>query len=127
MDENPMFAIPSSQLARVAPLPKPPPDSPGPMRLSKPGELEQALADAGFADVQVTEVPFYNFAQTPAEYFELVYDMTPPLREQFESLSAAQRDDVREGIMAEVAKHTDHGVIRVPAKARVGAGRRPSG
>ena len=119
MAENPMFDIPSSQFARVAPLPKPPPDAPGPLRLSKPGELGQALADAGFADVEVTDVPFYNFAKNPEEYFDLIYDMSPPLREQFQSLTESQREDVRSGIIAEVAKHTDHDVIRVPAKARV--------
>ena len=46
-------------------------------------------------------------------------------REHFDKLSEGQRQRVRSGFMVEVAKHGDNGVIRVPAKARVGSGRRP--
>jgi ubiquinone/menaquinone biosynthesis C-methylase UbiE len=124
MDVNPMFSIPRAQFAALADRPKLTHRAPGPMHLSKPGELKHALEDAGFGAVEVTDVKFYNFAKDPREYFELVYALTPPFRQNFDSLTADQQKQVREGLMAAVAEYESAGV-RVPAVARVGSGIRP--
>ncbi len=125
-DRNRMFGIPGEQIARVAELPKPPRDAPGPLRLSRSGELEAALEHAGFAEVRATEVRFYNFGKDAEEYFTVVYDMAPMFRKTFDSLTADQQRRVRKGIMEAVSVHADGGVIRVPAVAHVGTGLRAS-
>jgi len=121
-DVNRMFGIPREQLAKHVKRPKPAADTPGPLRFAKPGQLERLLDLAGFAEVQVIEVEFYNFARDPSEYFEMVYDTAVNFRTSFDPLTAEQQRDVRAGLMAAVAEHEVGGVIRVPAVARVASG-----
>lgn len=125
MDENPMFSIPSRKIAEVIDLPKPDADAPGPMRLSKPGELGRALQAASFEQVRVTDVPFYNVAQDATTYFEMLVEMAASFRQVFQQLDATQRKTLRRRVETAVAAHADGQVIRVPAKARVGLARRP--
>ncbi len=120
MSVNPMFAIPRAQLAAVRSLPTPPRDAPGPMRLSNPGELEEALTAAGFVDVEVADVRFYNFAKDPNEYFEMLCAIALMFRGAFDALEPDQRKQVRGGLLAELAKYDDFTGVRVPALARVG-------
>ena len=94
------------------------------MRLSKPGQLEEALTAAGSSDVHVTEVDLYDFGQDPKSYFDMLYDTAPMFRSTFDGLNEAQQRRVRERIQTRVADYEDNGVVRVPAVARVGSGMR---
>ncbi len=125
MDENPMFAIPSRALGEVADFPKPPRDAPGSMRLSKPGELQQALEGMGLVDVRVKSVRLYNFARDPQEYFSMLCETAPGFQAVYYGLTQEQQARVREDVTARIAEYEQGGVIRVPAAARVGCGMRP--
>jgi 2-polyprenyl-3-methyl-5-hydroxy-6-metoxy-1,4-benzoquinol methylase len=125
MSENPMFSIPKAQLAASGELPRHAVVGPSPMRLSEPGELAAALEAAGFVDVAVADVRFYNFAKSPEEYFELLYALTPMFRRTFDALERDQQSRVRSGVMAAARQYADPVGIRVPGMARVGIGVRP--
>jgi ubiquinone/menaquinone biosynthesis C-methylase UbiE len=120
---NPLFAIPSAELRKVS-VGSPPPDphEPGPLRYSSDGELRELLAEAGYREVRVTEVPLYHFARDAAEYWEFLTDCVPPFRRQYRMLDSARKEQVREGVIREVSKHVVGGVVRIPALARVGVG-----
>lgn len=126
LSENPMFGIIAQQVQRINNQPAPDPDAPGPMRLAGPGELAAALSRAGFVDVMVEPVRFFNSAPTVDEYWLMVQDMSPRLRTQLAALTVAERIAVERGIKAEAEKYRDDGAIRVPAKAQVGMGVKPS-
>jgi 2-polyprenyl-3-methyl-5-hydroxy-6-metoxy-1,4-benzoquinol methylase len=125
MSVNPMFAIPRAQFAAVGDAPRPPADVPGPLRLSRDGELQQALEDAGFANVEVVDVKFYNFARSREEYFELTYALTPMFRRNYDALTADQQHRFRAGLIAALAPFEDSTGVRVPAQSRVGWGEKP--
>ena len=115
-----MFAIPFQELVKVVTLPKPDPHQPGAMRLARDGELAGALTEAGFKDVCVEQVPTYQFARDPADYWSMLTTMAPGFRRQVERLTPEQREAVRHGLMQSVARYASGAVIRVPALARVG-------
>jgi ubiquinone/menaquinone biosynthesis C-methylase UbiE len=127
LTENPMFGIIAQQVQRYLNQPAPDPDAPGPMRLAGQGELAAALSRAGFVDVKVEPVRFFNSAPTADEYWTMIQDMSPRLRTQFAALTMAERIGVERGIKAEAEKFRDDGAIRVPAKAQVGVGTKPTG
>ncbi len=56
-DRNGFFAVPVGIIRARAGLPAPVPGQPGPFSLGGPGVLEEALAAAGFTDVEVRTVP----------------------------------------------------------------------
>jgi ubiquinone/menaquinone biosynthesis C-methylase UbiE len=55
-ERNGFFSIPVSVIRRVAGLPAPSPDLPGPFSLGQPGVLEAAYEQAGFAEVELRAV-----------------------------------------------------------------------
>ena len=93
--------------------------------MSKPGELAGVFAQAGFEDIESTDVTLYNFARNPQEYVRMVYETAPMFRRAFNGLSGDQQRCVREGFIEAVAAYDDGGVIRVPAAARLASGARP--
>jgi SAM-dependent methyltransferase len=123
--ENPMFGIVAQQVQRFVNQPAPDPDAPGPMRLAGPGELASAMSRAGFVDVSVEPVRFFNSAPSADEYWDMVQDMSPRLRSQLAGLSKSDRTAVEHGVKAAVAEYSEDGVVRVPAKAQVGAATKP--
>lgn len=125
MEQNPMFGIVAEQVQRFIDQP-PDPDAPGPMRLAGPGELSAALARAGFVDVTVEPVRFFNTAPSVDEYWAMIQDMSPRLRTQLAAMSQSDRIAVERGIRAAIERYSEDGAIRVPAKAQVGAGARPT-
>ncbi|MGD2110444.1 MAG: methyltransferase domain-containing protein [Phycisphaerae bacterium] len=118
-DVNRMFGIPREQFAKHIKKPAPSDDPPGPLRFAKPGKLENLLKRAGFEDVRVTLVRFYNFARSPEEYFDMVNETAVAFHLAFKTLTVDQQRSVREGFLAAVAEHETDGVIRVPAAVRV--------
>ena len=85
------------------------------------------FAQAGFEDIESTDVTLYNFARNPDEYVRMVYETAPMFRRAFNGLSGDRQRCVREGFIEAVAAYDDGGVIRVPAVARLAGGARPGG
>ncbi|MDQ2750564.1 MAG: class I SAM-dependent methyltransferase [Actinomycetota bacterium] len=56
-EANRFFSIPISVIRSRAQLPPPMPGQPGPFSLGSPGVLQEVLARAGFADVEIHTVP----------------------------------------------------------------------
>jgi SAM-dependent methyltransferase len=76
----PFIAISMQAPQRELGLPPPPPGTPGPFSMSKPGDLEALLAEAGFRDVslEITNAPM-EF-DSAASYCEFARDMSASLR-----------------------------------------------
>jgi len=124
--QNPMFGITLKAMRKVIDVPQPEPDAPGPHRFSADGELEHAFRQAGLDHVHATVVPFYNFAPDPETYWRMICDISPRLSGQLTGLSDEQRQTVRNSVIDSVCRYQHNGVVRVPARARVGSGRRPT-
>ena len=121
LSENPMFAVPRQELAKVVELPAPQPHTPGPMHLSEPGELAGVLSEAGFSEVRVEPVRLYQFARDPEDYWRLITSLTPMLRRTLTRLTDEQREAFRRGLTEAVAQYASGTVIRMPALAQVGS------
>lgn len=119
MDRNAMFAVAGEVMRELLDSDPPPPDAPGPHRLSGDGELADALTQAGFVIDRIEDAPFYNFAPSVETYLEMMLDMSPVLGRQMEQLDADTRRTAVELITANIAKYRNNGVVRVPALARV--------
>lgn len=126
MDRNPMFAVAGSVMRELVDADPPPPDAPGPMRMSGEGELSEALTQAGFVVDRVEDAPFYSFAPSVEAYLEMMQDMSPMLRRQLDELDADMRQTAIQMITVNVAKYFANGVVRVPAVARVAIAHKPA-
>jgi len=57
LDDNPWMALPARAAFEIIPAPaKPLPGTPGPFSLSKPEHVRSILAEAGFADIEISPV-----------------------------------------------------------------------
>jgi len=126
MDRNPMFAVAGSVMRDLLNADPPPPDAPGPLRLSGDGELSSALTRAGFIVDCVEDARFYNFAPSVDSYLQTMLDMSPTLGRQLNELDADTRQTAIERITANIARHQADGVVRVPALARVAVASKPA-
>ena len=126
LDRNPMFAVAATVMRELTGAKPPPPDAPGPHRLSADGELEHALRSVGFEIDALRDVAFYNFAATVDDYLRMMTDMSPSLGRQLDDLGADDRATAIERIRANVAAFEVGGVVRVPALARVAVARKPA-
>jgi enediyne biosynthesis protein CalE5 len=119
---NPMFDIPASALSSVVQSPPPDPDAPGPMRLAEAGQVESALATAGFERIESEEVDMYFFAPSVDMYWTLVTEMSGSFQTVLKGLSDGDVSRIRQLVCQAVANYEKHGVVRVPARARVTTG-----
>ena len=101
----PFLAIPGMVAIREAGVPPPPPGTPGPLSMGEPGLLEAVMNGAGFRDLvtETVEVVF-DFA-SPAEYADLLDDMSASLRRALEDKPAEVRARVRSGIERAAEAH----------------------
>ena len=111
---NPFFTTFFDVLARFAPSPPPDPRAPGQFRLGPPGELEAVLAAGGLAGVSVERHPITFTVDRPEDYWQLFFDIAPPVR----AAAAALGDRaavLRAEVIAAAAAHAVDG--RVPLAA----------
>jgi enediyne biosynthesis protein CalE5 len=101
--KNPYFTSLFGALGQFVPMPPPNPDTPGPFRLSAPGELERVIRAAGFTQVTVEPVPSPYVFDSTDQYFEVATDMAAPVKRAVAGMTAAQITELRTVLAAALA------------------------
>jgi SAM-dependent methyltransferase len=109
--KTPFLTTVFGALAEVAPSPPPPPEAPGPFRLSQPGALESVLNAAAFRDVTIEPVPFTAESASVEDHFQMFYDMV--LKSKVDALSDADRARLRERFASALSPYLVDGRVRI--------------
>jgi SAM-dependent methyltransferase len=121
----PIISLPFSMFNRELSQPPSPPSGPNPFALSLPTRLEQALRDAGFANVRCE--PFtvtFEFASID-ELLGHLGDVSPPIRMILATLSLLDQAEIEKKLAATATRFADaDGGIRLPNACLVAAGQR---
>lgn len=92
--EVPFISVAGMVAEEIGGVPKPPPGTPGPLRMGREGELETALAAAGFKDVRCEAFEVLMSFASPQEYVEYTRDASTSLRKALEEKPASAREAV---------------------------------
>jgi SAM-dependent methyltransferase len=121
-ERNPWATIPSAALVALGHAEPPDPNEPGPFAMSRPGQIEELLGDAGFTDVEVSTVPLVRRSPTVEEFVRETAEISPMFSTTFAGLGAAEQSAVVERIAAEALPFTaDDGALAVPGSSLVAA------
>jgi SAM-dependent methyltransferase len=114
-ERNPWATIPSLALVELGHAEPPDPDAPGPFALSAPGALAELLEDAGFTEVEVSEVDVSRRYATVNDIVAEAADVSPGFSTTFRGLNAEQQAEVTAHMAAGAKPFTDpDGHITVP-------------
>jgi hypothetical protein len=116
-----MFEAVSAQLG----APVPPPGVPGPFALDDPDRLGRLLADAGLADVTVTEVPTPLRDASFDAWLARTSALAGPLAKRLTALPDHARDQLRARLAEAVLPYQTPAGLDFPGVSLVAAGRRP--
>lgn len=117
---SPGFAAVNAALNRQVQLPPLDSTKPCMLQLSDPGQLEKALAAAGFTNIRVEPVPLSFVARNGREYWEMTYQMGSSLRTVYDGLTSAQREAIAAEVASAVEQFRTNDVLRIPALAQIG-------
>lgn len=123
-DRNEFFSIPVSIIRQRAQLASPAPGQPGPFSLGSPGVIEQALAEAGFADVSVETVASPLRLASAAECVRFERESFGALHQMLSGLSEAERPGVWEEIETALARFEGPDDFVGPCELLVASGRK---
>ncbi|MBK7644758.1 MAG: class I SAM-dependent methyltransferase [Planctomycetes bacterium] len=98
--EVPFIALAGIVAEEIGGIARPPPGTPGPLRMGRAGELETALADAGFTDVRCEAVEVVMSFTSAAQYVEFTRDASTTLRQKLDQ----QPEAVRTGVWKELER-----------------------
>jgi SAM-dependent methyltransferase len=124
-DRNGFFSVPVGIIRARAGLPAPVPGQPGPFSLGAPGVLEEALAAAGFADVEVRAVPSPVELPSAADCLRFQQESFGALHQMLAGLDPAERDDVWAEVHDALRRFEGPDGFRGPCEMLVGAGTAP--
>jgi len=121
----PIIALPFSVFSRELSQPPSPLSGPNPFALSLPARLEQALRDAGFANVWCEPLTVtFEFASVD-ELLGHLGDVSAPIRMIMSTLSPPDQDEFWKKLAEAAARFADtDGVIRLPNTCLVAEGQR---
>ncbi len=105
--EVPFIALAGAVAEEVGGIAKPPPGTPGPLRMGRAGELEEALAAAGFRDITCEPVEVLMQFSSAAEFVDFTRDVSTTLRGMLEDRGAAVRDAVWKELGVRAVKFAD--------------------
>jgi SAM-dependent methyltransferase len=121
-DKNPFFSVPISIIRRRAQLGPPLPGQPGPFSLGAPGVLANALAQAGFADVQAQTVsaPLRMASARACVRFER--ESFGALHHMLAGLTETAREETWQEVERELGKFEGRDGFESPCEVIVGSG-----
>lgn len=111
-----IFTVAGMIGAALPPPPGPPP--PSPLSLGEPGLIERLVMEAGFREV--TARPFTHFYDVPsaeAEWERWTADSSNPMTARLVELPVAERDALRERVLAALEARRVGDVIRISSEA----------
>ena len=122
--EVPFIALTGLVAEEIAGIERPPPGTPGPLRMGRAGELEAALAAAGFRDVRCEEVEVVMSFASPREFVDFTREVSTVLRKKLEERPV----ELRERLWSELEKRTAafadaQGVVRFRNRTWCACGR----
>lgn len=124
-EANAFFSIPVGIIRNRAQLPPPLPGQPGPFSLGGPGVLAAALAEAGFAEVEVRAVPAPVLLPSAAECVRFQQESFGALHQMMRGLSAVERDDTWREVEQSLRRFEGPDGFVGPCEMLVGAGSAP--
>jgi SAM-dependent methyltransferase len=117
-ERNPMPAIPRVALYEAGLVATPGGDGPGMFDLADPERLATLLADAGFDEVEVEELPVSFALANADELWEMTLDLSRPTADLVATLNERQVADLRERFAAGAQPYAqDDGTLRFPGVA----------
>ena len=122
----PFISVPGEVIGRAGELPGSPEGTPGPFSLADTSALEQALRQAGFADVS-SELVEVNWVVPSAEVFvTALQDIAPPVKALLGRLPEKGRSDIVRDLKEAMGRYAmEDGSLHIPNEAVCVAGRRP--
>lgn len=121
-DRNQFFSTPVAIIRRRANLGPPVPGQPGPFCLGGPGVLENALASAGFRDVEVKAIPAPLKLASSRECVRFERDSFGALHQMLSGLDDVGRQAAWEEIAGELARFDGRLGFVGPCEMLVGVG-----
>jgi len=119
----PFLTLTRSTVAQYLELPAPPPDSPGPFRLSAAGALEMALTDAGFTGIATQRIATSFAWSSAAEFTRFQQSVAAPVHGMLEGQSAELRAEVWDAVTVAAHHRADRdGAVRLEAELVLVAG-----
>lgn len=111
--EVPFISVAGMVAEEIGGVPKPPPGTPGPLRMGREGELEAALVAAGFKDVRCEAVEVVMSFASPKEYVEYTREVSTSLRKALEEKDESAREAVWRELERRAAEFVDaSGTVR---------------
>lgn len=122
-DKNDMMRLLGGAIRKALPELEAPSETPVWARLSVPGALEDHMARAGFADVEVHARTHTWRVPDMAENFERART-APALQALFERIGEAGVEAVRGCVLADSEAYVVDGAVQLSAEARIAVGRK---
>ena len=120
----PMRAIVGTVVLSELGIPLPEPA--GGIGLAEPDRFSDVLAEAGFADVSVTEIPVIMSWATPAAYAQCMGELAPQLQDLIDAHDPQGSERIWAAVADAVGEHVDEdGLVRLVNQAFLGVGARP--
>jgi ubiquinone/menaquinone biosynthesis C-methylase UbiE len=113
-ERNPWLGIVFDSVSAELGTPMPPPGVPGPFSLDDAGALAELLVDAGFADVEVGEVPTPYHAASVDEWWTRTAALAGPLAQRLAMLPEPAARALRERATAAVGAYRTSPVLEIP-------------
>jgi SAM-dependent methyltransferase len=108
--DNPFFTIPGAAAVQLGLVPPPDPTAPGPFRLGDETRLRDALATAGFTDVDVEAVPAYFHTEGAEDCLGMIEDTGGGLAPVVRALDPGTRSRLADLVTEALAPYaTDDG------------------
>lgn len=122
---SPFLTLAGRAAAAVFPPAPAVPGAPAGFRFSGPGELAGLLREAGFAGVVAESLPLPIECASPAEYIEIIADMSAGVKTRLSTLPPADLARFRTQLHEAARQYQYEGRLRLAATALCASGTRP--
>ena len=114
----PMIGLPMQVIRQMIEMPAPPGGMPGPFSLSDVGALEQALRQAGLANVHSERMVLTAEWPSAQEFVNMLLDIAAPLKAMLDRQPVEKRTGVLRAIEESIAQYASaDGTVRIPNEA----------
>ncbi len=124
--EVPLISLAMGVAQQVFETPRPPLEG-GPFALHDNEQLARALTEAGFVDATVEDLTAVFAFESPAQYWEHVTDVAPPVRALLARLDADQGKALRDAVERAARERFSHeGALRIPNRVPMASASTPA-